>query len=129
MTSPFSDWFSLSIRRERRSFILASLTLIALLTVIGLGIAFIDISRNVKTILFVIYGAMGVAATYTLSAQRLRDMGVTGWLALLWIPINLAGDELRSLVSSVFLLVLWAVPGTVGRNRYGESPIKDESTC
>lgn len=127
MTSPFDAWFSLSIRRERRSFIYASLLLIALLLVVFVGISALDISSRVKALIFLIYAAMAVYVSYTLSAQRLRDMGVTGWLALIWIPISFASDELKSLATSVFLLVLSVVPGTDGANRYGDSPIRSDS--
>lgn len=126
MTSPFDFWFSLTIRRERKSFIYASLLVIALLVAIFVGISSLDISVRAKAPIFLLYAGMGVFVSYTLSAQRLRDMGVTGWLALLWIPINVASEELKSFATSVFLLVLWIVPGTDGANRYGESPIRSE---
>jgi len=123
MTSPFDAWFSLSIRRERKSFIYASLLLITLLVAVFAGIAALGISNNAKLFIFLIYGAMGVFVSYTLTAQRLRDMNVTGWLALLWIPIGFASEELKSFATSVFLLALWVIPGTDGTNRYGESPV------
>ena len=73
-----------------------------------------------------VYAVLGTIASYTLSAQRLRDMGVTGWLALVWLPINFAEDGLRSLAALIFILILWSVPGTQGKNRYGDSPIAPE---
>lgn len=126
MTSPFDSWFSLTIRRARKSFIYASLLVIALLVAIFVGISALDISVRAKVPIFLLYAGMGAFVSYTLSAQRLRDMGVTGWLALLWIPINFASEELKSFATSVFLLVLWVVPGTDGANRYGESPIRSD---
>lgn len=127
MTSPINNWFSLSIRRERKSFIFASLILIATLLTVVKGIDLLDISSRVKTILLFAYMILGVAASHTLSAQRLRDMGVTGWLALAWIPINFSNNELRSLVTSIFILVLWTVPGSRGKNIYGDSPIDGDA--
>jgi len=127
MTSPAEEWFSLSIRRERKSFIFASIILLILLLAIIYAIGILDVSNHVKTLLLVVYAALATVVSYTLSAQRLRDIGVTGWLALIWFPINFAADEFRSVLTSIFILILWVVPGTQGSNRYGRSPIANKT--
>lgn len=123
MTSPLEDWFSLSIRRERKSFIFASLSLFLLLLLIFLVIGWLDLSGKAKGTFFFIYFVVGLTCSYTLTAQRLRDVNVTGWLALLWIPISFADDSIRATLTSAFTLALWVIPGTKGENNYGPSPI------
>jgi uncharacterized membrane protein YhaH (DUF805 family) len=123
MTSPAEQWFSLSIRRERKSFIFGSIILLLLMVAIIYVIDILDVSNRVKTLFLAVYAALATVVSYTLSAQRLRDMGVTGWLALIWLPINFSADEFRSVLTSIFILILWVVPGTQGSNRYGRSPI------
>lgn len=53
---------------------------------------------------------------------------MTGWLVLLWIPINFLPErcvELSSALSLAFWIILVIVPGTKGDNRYGSDPIED----
>jgi len=123
MTSPFEDWFSLSIRRERKSFIYASLILLLLLFLIFLGIEWLDVSRKAKNLFHIVYFVLGLVCSYTLTAQRLRDINLTGWLALLWIPISFADENIRLTLTTAFALVLWVVPGSKGDNTYGSSPL------
>jgi uncharacterized membrane protein YhaH (DUF805 family) len=123
MTSPYEDWFSLSIRRERKSFIYASLILLLLLFFIFFGIEWLDVSRKAKNLFLMVYFLLGLICSYTLTAQRLRDINLTGWLALLWIPISFADESLRFTLTSAFALALWVVPGTKGDNAYGPSPL------
>lgn len=123
MTSPFENWFSLSIRRERKSFIFASISLFFLLLMIFIFIGWIDLSGKTKSIFYFIYFLMGLTCSYTLTAQRLRDVNMTGWLALLWVPISFADDSIRATLTSAFTLALWVIPGSKGENEYGPSPI------
>ena len=51
-----------------------------------------------------------------MSARRLQDMNVTGWLALF---------SLIPLINFVFGLVLLCVPGERGENRFGAPPAKN----
>ena len=119
MTPILEHWFSLSIRRERKSFIFASILLYAVLLLIFLFIWNLGITENSKGIITFIFFALGIFASYALTAQRLRDMNVTGWLALFWIPISFAGDDFRIALYLGFVLILWTIPGTEGENKYG----------
>jgi uncharacterized membrane protein YhaH (DUF805 family) len=123
MTSPFEDWFSLSIRRERKSFIFASLFLLCLLFIVFVFIELLGLSSKSKGIFYFVYFVMGLMCSYTLTAQRLRDINITGWLALLWVPISFADESIRATLTSAFTLALWVIPGTKGENKYGQSPI------
>ncbi|WP_368077125.1 DUF805 domain-containing protein [Mariluticola halotolerans] len=60
---------------------------------------------------------------YTLTSQRLRDMGLTGWLALLWIPVAVSDRYIGGAAWAAFAIVLCVVPGTAGDNRYGPDPL------
>lgn len=119
MTPIFSYWFNLTIRRERKSFIFASLVVLSLLVAIFFVIDFLSISSRVKDIIFLIYTIASGISSYTLTAQRLRDINVTGWLALLWFPIAWIKSDLGSALYLVFIIVLCVVPGTDGANKYG----------
>ncbi len=119
MTPILEHWFSLSIRRERKSFIFASVLLYVVLLLIFLFIWNLGITESTKGIITFIFFGLGIFASYTLTAQRLRDMNLTGWLALLWIPISFVGDDFRLALFLAFSLILWTVPGTDGENRYG----------
>lgn len=89
-------------------------------------IGWIDLSGKTKSIFSIIYFLMGLTCSYTLTAQRLRDVNMTGWLALLWVPISFADDSIRATLTSAFTLALWVIPGTKGENEYGPSPISTE---
>ena len=119
MTPVFSHWFNLSIRRERRSFIFASLVLIVVFVTIFISVDLLPISTRAKSYILIIYAIATLIASYTLTAQRLRDMNVTGWLALLWIPTSSVQNELGSALTLTFIIILWTVPGIEGSNKYG----------
>ena len=46
--------------------------------------------------------------------RRLHDRDLSGW----WILLNLI-----PLIGALVLMVIYALPGTVGRNRFGPSPL------
>lgn len=124
MSVPFAeDWFSFSIRRNRKSYILASLLLIAIMIVVILAMRFFDAHGRSAYLVFGLFFIPYVICTYSLTAQRLRDMNLSGWLALLWIPVEIADSHLGGAASLAFLIVLCAIPGTRGPNRYGPDPL------
>lgn len=63
--------------------------------------------------------AMGVCLTI----RRLHDLGLTGWLAIVFYLPEFFGWEI---VSLIFCLLLIFVPGTHGPNRYGDDPLREE---
>lgn len=124
MSVPVSEgWFSLSIRRNRKSYMLASLALTAIFVgVIGVLWFFGARGRGGMIILLLFFVPYFICG-YSLTSQRLRDFGMTGWLALLWVPIGIADRYIGGAASLAFFLVLCAVPGTAGENRYGPDPL------
>jgi uncharacterized membrane protein YhaH (DUF805 family) len=121
---PFWDeWFSHSVRRNRMSFLLANVTLTGLIFLIIVVIPWFSRSRA-GFVVVVMFWIPYVICQYFLTAQRLRDIGVTGWLALLWIPVFLIPPPLRLPLTLGFVVVLCFVPGTRGRNRYGDDPLE-----
>lgn len=117
------DWFSTSIRRNRKSFMLATLALWAVILVVVLVIGWFKPSPKAFTLVILPFGIAYFVCSYMLTAQRLRDMGLTGWLALLWIPVNMADTYLAGAATLAATIVLCAVPGTRGPNRYGPDPL------
>jgi uncharacterized membrane protein YhaH (DUF805 family) len=127
MSVPATErWFSLSIRRNRKSYIFASLILIAIMAVVFSALWFFEARNDAGTIIFLVFFLMFGVCQYFLAAQRLRDMNLTGWLALLWIPIGMADEFVGGALSLAALVVLASVPGTDGPNRYGPDPLQPE---
>jgi len=124
------DWFSTSIRRNRKSFIIASVALFAVMAVAAFVIAWFTPPRRDGhftwpfVLSFAPFAIAYIICSYLLSAQRLRDMGLTGWLTLLWIPIGTADTYLHGAASLAAYIVLCTVPGTQGTNRYGPDPLE-----
>lgn len=131
MSKPvFEDVFSFSCRRNRKSFVLLSLTLgfaNALLmggVVVGL-VAFFGVVKFGAFFGVVDTEGYGQLALLGLcmpslvlqcfaGAQRCRDFGWSGWAVLIiFIP----------LVGSIFSFVLLFLPGNVGTNRFGPDPL------
>jgi uncharacterized membrane protein YhaH (DUF805 family) len=119
----FEDWFSLSARRNRKSYILALLALYGILAAVVLILWYFGPSLRVWYLIMTIFLIPSAIVTYTLSGQRLRDFGVTGWLALLWLPIGMIPDPWGGATALAASIVLLTVPGTRGPNRYGPDPL------
>lgn len=118
------EWFSASARRNRKSFFLASVLLIVLMLVVVAVLAFFTSGSPTGQSVFLLFFVPFILCTYFLTAQRLRDMNITGWLALLWIPAGVADNYVGGAASLAFLIVLCVVPGTEGDNRYGSDPLR-----
>lgn len=119
MTPWFMHWFSFSIRRERKSFILASVAMMILFFLALIVIRSLQLSSGDGPLTFA-YFLLALFCSYTLTAQRFRDMNITGWLALLWIPVSMTEGYIKDALVFSFWLILVTVPGTEGPNRYGE---------
>lgn len=90
--------------------------------VVGFIIGFIGgfVSGNPESVLVTvptgIWSFVASIGSIMLSIRRLHDLNKSGWFILIiLIPI----------VNIAFALYLWLVPGTVGRNQYGEDPLKN----
>lgn len=55
-----------------------------------------------------------------LMVRRFHDLNQTGWLALVFILLNFV--PIVSLLSSIGLIIWFAMPGTGGPNKYGADP-------
>lgn len=55
-------------------------------------------------------------------ARRLRDAGLSGWIALAALALPLALGGVGALVTMIGMIVLFFVPGTIGPNRFGPDP-------
>lgn len=117
------EWFSPIIRRNCKSFIIATLALYATFAACYLvWIAFAQTPRG-RSLGLLVFGVPAALCSYMLSGQRLRDLGVSGWYALLWIPINMLEGQLRLAGLTAILIILCAIPGTRGSNKFGEDPV------
>jgi uncharacterized membrane protein YhaH (DUF805 family) len=129
LSLPASEyWFSPFIRRNRKSFLIGTLFLFGVLVAVLGGLYLFGVGKRTGIILMVIFGLPWIFVSYNLTAQRLRDFNLTGWLTLLWVPINLLQNdyaELSSALSLAFWIVLVFVPGTKGENRYGPDPLEE----
>ena len=119
---PSEHWFSSSIRRNRKSFIYANILLIFFMVFVVTLLYFFDASQRAGDLIFFIFYLPFVIVQYFLTAQRLRDFGVSGWFSLLWLAIPFAPEETRLFLPLGFLFVLCSIPGTKGNNRFGEDP-------
>lgn len=115
-------WFSLAIRRNRKSFIIACLALAVTFVVCIFVWFFFAKTSGGKAFGFAIFGIPAAICSYLLVAQRLRDFNVSGWFSLLWFVVNAFDTEIRLALTAAFFLALCGIPGTVGPNRYGDDP-------
>jgi uncharacterized membrane protein YhaH (DUF805 family) len=113
------DWFSLTTRRNRKSFIFANIYLLSMAISLFFILALFDATMRASNIITVIFYIPFIIVGYTLSAQRLRDMNITGWISIIWLIIGFLPDWAASFVSLTFWLFLISVPGSIKENRYG----------
>lgn len=124
MSLPVAEyWFSFSVRRNRKSYMFATLLLTAVMFAVVGVLWFFGPKRRVGDVIFLLFFIPYVICGYSLTAQRLRDMNVTGWLALLWIPVGVADRFIGGAASLTFYIILCAVSGTKGENNFGPDPL------
>lgn len=122
-TPALEHWFSLDIRRNRKSFMLSMVALFVTFAVAYfVWLLFAETNRG-KRLGLIVFGIPAGICSYLLVAQRLRDFGVSGWFSLLWIPVNAFEGEVRAALTLVALLVLCGIPGTTGPNKFGVDPL------
>lgn len=124
MSAPvLENWFSLVIRRNRKSFALSIVCLLGTFFVCYfVWIMFAETNRG-RNIGLIVFGIPSGICSYLLVAQRLRDFNVSGWFTLLWIPINAFEGQIRTALTLAALVVLCGIPGTTGANKYGDDPL------
>jgi uncharacterized membrane protein YhaH (DUF805 family) len=125
MSKPvFQDIFKFSGRRNRQSYILALLTQIGALIVLGI-VAVIAAAMLTSVaplgwllLLVTLAGFVTVAWTgWATGSQRIRDFGHSGvWILLVLVPY----------VGWLVSLAIMFIPGTDGDNRYGADQLKPQ---
>lgn len=116
MSKPaFSNLFTASGRRNRKSYFLFSLGWFVLIIVAMVVLSLTAVgSEAMATILMLVAGIVLGIPGWMVGAQRCRDFGWTGWAILITIiPV----------VGIIFLFALYFIPGDVGDNRYGPDPL------
>jgi uncharacterized membrane protein YhaH (DUF805 family) len=118
-------WFSPSIRRNRKSFILAVLAVITVMFGSLLVISWFSRTSAGNALWFWGFAIPSVICSYFLTAQRLRDLNISGWLTLLWIPVNVLDKSVAGYtLAPIVLFLLSVIPGTKGPNNYGPNPVE-----
>jgi uncharacterized membrane protein YhaH (DUF805 family) len=131
MSHPIThDWFSLSVRRNRMSFIGANVALGLILALVEFALVSLKARQNTAMLIYVIFYIPYIIAFCTLVAQRFRDLNLSGWYALsLWVfPVVVAVGvwmglftlTLLWLSGYVILAPLYCLRGSKGLNRYGD---------
>ena len=121
--SASEDWFSLRVRRNRKSFMYAYLLLIGIMAFVVGVLIYFNVRQRTGEIIHLLFYVPCLVAQYTLTAQRLRDFGVSGWLAFLWLAFIFLPPEYTIAFWLAFAVALCAVPGTKGSNSYGMDPL------
>lgn len=125
MSKPvFEDLFTFSGRRNRMSYFLYQLALLAAFFVVGMLFAArisslhdpADVGIEMVAIFVLIIPAL--ISSWAVSAQRCRDFGWTGWAVLITaIPY----------IGWIFAIALLFIPGNEGANRYGPDPLSEDA--
>ncbi|MBL4792490.1 DUF805 domain-containing protein [Citromicrobium bathyomarinum] len=71
-------------------------------------------------LLFIIWWLIILIPSISVSVRRLHDRNMTGWWYLGFIVLSLI--PLIGFVASIAYIVVMALPGTPGPNKYGPSP-------
>ena len=121
MSKPvFEDLFSFEGRRNRKSYLLATLTILAALLVVwGVFIGIAAASSWAALAIPIILTIPVVVMAWAIGSQRCRDFGWTGWAILI---------TLLPYVGWIFSLAILFIPGTQGPNRYGPDPLGNDVT-
>ena len=105
-----TSWLSLKGAKGRLSFLVSMLLCLGgCLTLLWVFNSFLPMNFVTYSILAVIFTLAGLIML-ALTAQRLRDCGVSGWFTLCWLPLLLLGAEYHIVFTLVFSLVLVLLP-------------------
>ena len=111
MSKPIlQDLFTFSGRRNRKSYFLFTLTILA-----SVGIILV-LGALVGPWIFLL-GLPIIVSSWAVSAQRCRDFGWTGWAVLI---------TLIPYIGFIFSVAILFIPSNVGKNRYGGSEIEQD---
>lgn len=106
----YEGWFAFYGRRTRLSYFLAVLAYGSM----GFGIFWLfsqfPMSQGTWNLLTIAFSSAFIVVGYVVSSQRLRDIGLSPWFALAWIPIGFLANEYHLAFTFAFYLVLQGVP-------------------
>lgn len=106
----YEGWFSFSGVRNRGSYFGALATYGLMYAGILWLFSQFPMSSRTHMILVLIFSIAFIIVGYVVTSQRLRDFGVSGWFALLWLPIGLLSNEFNLAFTLAFGAVLVMVP-------------------
>ena len=113
----FSDFSGRSCRREFWLYLLGYAVLLFVCAFLSGVLNLMHVAGGQRGVGFVFIGIFAALLIPTIAVQvrRLHDQDRTGWLVLLTII---------PYIGAVIVLVLMALPGTIGENRYGVDPVQ-----
>lgn len=106
----YEGWFAFYGRRTRLSYFLAVLAYGAMSFGIFWLFSQFPMSQGTWNLLTIIFSFAFIVVGYVVSSQRLRDIGLSPWFALLWIPIGFLSNEYHLAFTVAFYLVLQGIP-------------------
>ena len=123
-------YFSVRGRTSRRfywSFGFCGLVAVGLLAGFVIGVASRFVSQQLILLLIAVLAVQAVWSATAIHAKRLHDIGLSAyWLLVAWAiafaiaySVSLRAGQLASLVTWI---VIGAIPGTRGVNRFGPDP-------
>lgn len=116
-------------RTNRKAFIIKTLIILVGGTIIGCIFAGLALKLH-STVFFI--GAFGIflgiaVAYYANMARRLHDIDQSAWWALVYFVLafflNYEGSPFQ-IIAPILLIILAAIPGTKGPNKYGVDPLE-----
>ena len=145
MILPFKRYFDFQGRSRRLEFWMFALLNVIVFFVlgaitVGTGSTLSQLDASNRNDPFAIYGAMfsgvgilmliwwlvALIPSIAVGVRRLHDREMTGWWYLGFIVLSMI--PLLGLLVSIAFIVVMALPGTPGPNKYGPSP-KEEVTA
>ena len=139
MILPFKRYFEFQGRSRRLEFWMFSLLNVIVFTVLaaitlGTGatmdrmanadpenpLAIYQILFSGVGLLMVVWWLVALIPSISVSVRRLHDREMTGWWYLGFVILSLI--PLIGFVASIAVIVVMALPGTPGPNKYGPSP-------
>lgn len=113
----FADFSGRSCRKEFWLYLLGYTVLLFACAILTGVLNLMHVAGGQKAVgfVFIVLVVALLIPTIAVQVRRLHDQGRTGWLILLSIIPYLG---------AIIVLILMALPGTVGTNRYGADPIR-----
>ena len=121
-------------RINRKKFIINTF----LIMIIGFIACFVFIflaekmESYIATITAVVAAAATVIAYYANIARRLHDINQSAWWGLIYFAVTLFLNFVESplaFIAPILIILLAAIPGTKGANKYGMDPLEENSSA